>query len=102
MSEKMPAVKSITVTDNGVMVKYAGHEERGMADWILDVDIYDKPEGGSYEITYSVCGKCGNREVGEPNEAGMYCRRCGFFMLNGQPGAWPPKVDYIERREPEE
>ena len=99
MSNEMPTIKHITVTENGVMIEYAKAEERETANWIVRKDTYTYPDGKPCEIEHSTCSRCGNYETGEPNDAGMYCRRCGRFMLNGQPGAWPPRE---EEPEPEE
>lgn len=93
MSDAMSRIKQISIDGNGVLITYTDHNAEAAA-WLVDYDILDN-NGRPYTIYHSICSKCGQTESGFPDEAGLYCRRCGAWMLNGQPGAFD-KASWLE------
>ena len=84
MSDAMSRIKQISIDGDGILITYADHNAEAAA-WLIDYDVLDN-SGRPYTIYHSICSKCGQTESGFPDEAGLYCRRCGSFMVNGQPG----------------
>lgn len=92
MNDEMPRVKQISISNDGILITYAdAYDEPNTAVWLIDADSYKQPDGSEIVIYHSVCSKCGQSESGFPDEAGIYCRRCGFLMLNGRPGEFSKK-----------